>query len=170
MNRLRAIHIFPKFIDARPIHEIRAKYDGLHSFIAPHVTLVFPFVSDITSAALEQHVQNAVRAISPFALVLQSVTGAEGGYLFLNVKRGNDEIIKLHDQLYTGLLRNFLNRNLTYMPHLTVGRIEDASVFQLALSETESFVTPFATTVDEIAIESIADNGASTMEAVIRLD
>lgn len=170
MNRLRAVHIFPEFINAIHIHEIRAKYDGLHSLIAPHVTLIFPFVSDITSAALEQHVRNEVRAISPFELVLQSVTGAEGGYLFLNVKRGNDEIIKLHDQLYTGMLRNFLNRNLTYIPHLTVGRIVDASVFQLALKETENFVTPFATTVDEIAIESIADNGISTIEAVIRLD
>ena len=54
---LRAIHIFPEFSNMESIDNLRAKYDPLFSLIQPHVTLVFPFESTITTAVLAQHVQ-----------------------------------------------------------------------------------------------------------------
>lgn len=43
---LRAIHLFPKFLNSHIIDALRAKYDPLVQLIPPHITLVFPFNSD----------------------------------------------------------------------------------------------------------------------------
>jgi len=109
---LRAIHLFPEFSNEHSINTIRAKYDPLTDIIPPHVTLVFPFESDVSTEALAVHLQESV-VVKAFRIVMTGVTGADGEYLFLNVKVGNDQIIQLHDKLYTGLLKQYLQRSLT---------------------------------------------------------
>ncbi len=44
----RAVVIFPKCNNIKSINDIRDKYDPLANLIFPHITLVFPFVSDDT--------------------------------------------------------------------------------------------------------------------------
>jgi 2'-5' RNA ligase len=161
---LRAIHIFPEFKNAASIDRLRENYDPLFHLIRPHITLVFPFDSDISTHALEKHVQSAVRVHSPFRITLQGITGHPGGYLFLNVKVGNDQIIALHDKLYSGILKPYLNRTLPYIPHLTVGRLTDEHDFQDALVQTEAFSETFDTIVEEIVTEVIDPSGTSTIE------
>jgi 2'-5' RNA ligase len=161
---LRAIHIFPDFKNVAAIERLRAKYDPLYSLIQPHITLVFPFDSDLSTNALERHLQDAIRGHSPFRIVLRGITGHPGGYLFLNVKVGNDEIIALHDKLYSGILQSYLNRTLTYTPHLTVGRILDEGRFHNALIETEGFSETFEAIVEEIVTEVIDSTGKSVIE------
>lgn len=161
---LRAIHIFPEFSNSHFIKDLRAKYDPLASLIPPHVTLVFPFESIITTDALRDHLQKSTFGLKSFDLVLKGITGAEQEYLFLNVKVGNNEIIQLHDELYTGTLKQYLNRSLTYIPHLTVGRLTDKKAFEIALAETEQFNEAFETKVHEIAVENIDSYGRSTIE------
>lgn len=39
--------IFPKFENIKIIDEIRDKYDPLANHVRPHITLVFPFESNI---------------------------------------------------------------------------------------------------------------------------
>jgi 2'-5' RNA ligase len=49
-KKKRAIIIFPQFgSDTNLIQDIRNQYDPLANKIAPHITLVFPFESDISS-------------------------------------------------------------------------------------------------------------------------
>ena len=45
--RKRTIMIFPKFSNQEIIDEIRKKYDPLYNLVKPHITLVFPFKSDM---------------------------------------------------------------------------------------------------------------------------
>ena len=40
----RDILIFPKFKNINKIQELRNKYDPLANLIAPHITIVFPFL------------------------------------------------------------------------------------------------------------------------------
>ena len=47
--RERTIMIFPKFGRMEVIYEIRDKYDPLSKLIRPHITLVFPFASEIST-------------------------------------------------------------------------------------------------------------------------
>lgn len=167
---LRAIHIFPAFENIDSINMLRASYDPLANFIPPHITLVFPFESgEISSDGLTAHVQEATADLRPFSVALRGVTGAEGGYLFLNVKIGNDHIIQLHDRLYSGILRPYLYRHLTYVPHLTVGRIQDPGEFEAALEQTVDWNETFETTVHEFVVERIEDDGTSVEELSVPL-
>ena len=45
----RTIMIFPEFDNIDSIDRIRSKYDPLAELVRPHITLVFPFESDITN-------------------------------------------------------------------------------------------------------------------------
>jgi 2'-5' RNA ligase len=161
---LRAIHIFPEFSNGQLLHELRSHYDPLVQLIAPHITLVFPFESDLIPDEIARHVHQAIDGIRPFEIRLDGITGSEGSYLFLNVKQGNDAIIELHDRLYTGPFATFLNRRLTYVPHLTVGRLDDKTTFESALVETVGFTEVFRSTVRDIGVERIDAEGASHLE------
>ena len=45
----RDILIFPKFENIYLIQNIRNKFDPLANLIAPHITLAFPFLDDISN-------------------------------------------------------------------------------------------------------------------------
>lgn len=51
----RCIMIFPEFENMSVINGIRDKYDPLAKYVRPHITLVFPFQSDISSIELKKH-------------------------------------------------------------------------------------------------------------------
>lgn len=146
------------------IDNLRSQYDPLAEFIQPHVTLVFPFESDISHSELSDHIVQATDGLPPFTITLSGITGADNEYLFLNVKEGNDSIIQLHDRLYSGILKPYLNRTLMFVPHLTVGRIQNRSEWALAIAETEAIHETFTTTVDEISVERIDELGRSILE------
>ncbi|MDP5274940.1 2'-5' RNA ligase family protein [Chengkuizengella axinellae] len=165
----RAIHIFPQLQNISLIERLRKKYDPLYGFIPPHITLVFPFESEIPTQKLEQHVRNSLARVHPFTIQLQRVTASFDRYLFLNVKKGNDQIIKLHDLLYSGPLKNFQSRSHTYTPHLTVGRLKSDEDLEAALNHTQTFETSFETVVTEVKTEIIEGNGDSTIEFTVPL-
>ena len=134
-----AIAIFPKFDNKSQIDQLRNLFDPLVSLIDPHITLVFPFECDFPNEQLRAHIQHAIQGIRPFEVYLQGITGSESEYLFLNIKVGNDQIIKLHDRLYSGLLESHLRKDHTYIPHLTVGRLNDQSVISHRVGNSSKF-------------------------------
>ncbi|MBL0387700.1 2'-5' RNA ligase family protein [Tumebacillus sp. ITR2] len=165
----RAIHIFPRFENAERIHSLRQEFDPLAALIPPHLTLVYPFESDWTFEEVRSHCTEAVKGIKPFTMKLRGITGTREWHLFLNVKQGNDELIGLHDRLYSGLLQPFLYRKVTFVPHLTVGHFHNVEAFEAALAATEAFDDEFTCLVDEITVEVIEDDESSTVEGVVRL-
>jgi 2'-5' RNA ligase len=165
----KSIIIFPQFTNTAQIATIRNKYDPLAKLIAPHITLVFPFDSDYSSEEIKEHVQLSMKGINPFRLVMQEVTGTQDGYLFLNVKQGNDEIIKIHDLLYKGILSHCLTRRLTYQPHVTVGRIQDPVLFNEAIEGLAVFNDYFETEIREISVEVIGEKDESIIDSVVQL-
>lgn len=62
----RCIMIFPKFENGEIIDKIREKYDPLANHIKPHITLVFPFISDIGIKELREHISSVLIEIAPF--------------------------------------------------------------------------------------------------------
>ncbi len=165
----RAIVVFPQFDNGAIMDALRHRYDPLAAVIAPHITLVFPFRSDIAPAALWQHIAQAVAGMPPFVVRLHEITGHSDEYLFLNVKRGNDELIALHDRLYTDILAPFLAPEFTFTPHLTIGRLDNHEAFQMALREAHAEQAVFEATVREIAVHAIEDDGSGFTEMVVGL-
>jgi len=167
----RAIILFPKFENQQIIESIREKYDPLAGFIAPHLTLVFPFDSDLSSEELRLHVEHALAGVKPFRVRLNGFSGDfRDGYLFLNVKTGNDEIIELHDRLYTGILQQFLFRRLQYCPHLTVGKVEQPDNFEQAMEELDSIDVLFESVIDQVCIDNIDAGDQSALECSFTLE
>ena len=167
----RAIVLFPKFNNIDSIQAVRERFDPLASFIAPHITLVFPFESELSTQEIGDHVRRAIEGVKRFPVQLSSVTGDfRDGYLFLNVKRGNDAIIDLHDKLYRGVLEQYLFRKVTYCPHVIVGRLEQPTEFDQALEELAKFSEQFEAEIDQVYVENIDSHERSTIELVLDLE
>lgn len=170
----RCIMIFPKFSNIGIIDEIRGKYDPLESHVRPHITLVFPFSSDIEFSELKNHLKNVLSLIEPFRVVFKGITPVKsfGNYLFLNIENGRDEIIELHKRLYRGMLEAYHPQWLKsggYLPHMTVGKIESEEEYKLAIEETKEIVDIFDTIVNKISVEIIDENEDSIIEMEIEL-
>lgn len=170
----RCILIFPKIENMGAIHAIREKYDPAANKVAPHITLVFPFESSIRKSDLKEHMIKVLSNVKPFKVTLSGITGDElfGKFLFLNVKRGKKAITDLHKRLYTGILKEFLPvwiENGPFLPHMTVGKIDDREEFEAALNETKAMTECFEATVRTISVEIIEENGDSTIEMEVDL-
>ena len=166
----RAVILFPKFNNIDTINNIRGKYDPLANYIAHHITIIFPFESDLTTHELKEHFNKSLIGMKNFKIMLKSITGDyRDGYLFLNVKKGNDNIIELHDKLYSGLLEKFLFRKVTYCPHLTVGRVFEEKEFDNAVDELSCYNENFEAVIDKVYVENIDKDENSTIEFSIDL-
>jgi len=161
----RAIILVPNFNNMNRIKRIREQYDPLANYIAPHITVVFPFDSEISTEELSVQFKQALKGVKKFQVQLSGFTGDfRDGYLFLNVKWGNDSIIELHDKLYSGILESFLFRKITYCPHLTVGRLQQSAEFDKAMDELACYGESFEAITDKIYVENLDEMEHSMTE------
>ena len=170
----RCIMIFPHFKNEYLIDNIRKKYDPLAEHVRPHITLVFPFESDIETNKLKEHIKVMTSDINPFHITLSGITPSTsiGNYLFLNIKEGNDEIIEIHKRLYKGILKEAYPewlKDIDFLPHMTVGCISDLDVFKEAIEDTNNINDIFETTVEAISVEIIDENEDSIIEINVPL-
>lgn len=170
----RCIMIFPEFSNMSIIDGIRAKYDPLAHHVRPHITLVFPFQSDISTKELQAHLDKVLSKVKPFEITLQGITPVKsfGNYLFLGITDGIEEIVDIHRSLYTDLLAHIHPLWLKkggYLPHMTVGNINDEEVYKTAVEEVKDVGDEFKTIVKKISVEIIDDNEDSLIEMEIIL-
>ena len=166
----RAIIIFPQFgSHTNLIQDIRNRYDPLANKIAPHITLVFPFDSQISSKVLYRHIKNSLQGFEAFSLSMQGISHEAKNYLFLNLMKGREDIIKIHDLLYSELIARFLSKKYIYRPHLTVGHLPDTDTAKIAIRELKHFDYKFETKIDKITTEIILENLSSEVDFEIKL-
>lgn len=171
---LRYLIIAPRFHDMAPIETMRSLYDPLHGLARPHLTLVFPFESSLTAEALKAHASAALIGEAPFKLRMQGVTfhpEEEGLYLFLRVTKGEEAIRRISQRLYEGALAAHRSSqyDTSYLPHLTLGKVRDKTLWPAAMADGERFAHAFETLVSAVEIEAIGPDGASILECVVPL-
>lgn len=162
----RTIMIFPRFENIDIIDEIRRKYDPLSNLVRPHITLVFPFKSEVTTEALSDQIKKAVKGISPFEIELGGFSTQQdkfGNYLFLNVKRGEKYLKQLNYNLYDG------KSLFSYCPHMTVGKFDTIDQLESAYNDVKDCTDSFTTVVDTVSVEEIGEHGESIIEIEIDL-
>jgi 2'-5' RNA ligase len=98
--------------------DIRRRVDAQYNSVPSHLTLVFPH--RVRSDALLRHVDTIAGARRPIQVQLAGFAGCQNAWLFARVTRGNDDLIALHDHLYTGTLAAALDRTSIFVPHVTV--------------------------------------------------
>ena len=162
----RCIMIFPDIENMDTINNLRDLYDPLAKLVRPHITLVFPFTSNITTKQLVDHLNDTIKDISKFSLTLQGISPHQmgGNYLFLNILHGNEMLRLLHDKLYSGILKMFYKTDIPYVPHMTIGNIEKDSEYIKAIQSTKHIDELFCTQVTKISIETIGKLGESIIE------
>ena len=160
---LRTIMIFPHFDNMEIINIIREKYDPLARLVKPHITLVFPFESDITNAELEDVLDNCLKSIKPFPIVLHGFSKEEdkfGNYLFLDMKKGSDVVGAIHNKLYAEWFKAY-DLGLPYVPHITVGKFERMQECNTAFEDVKDIDNRFETIVDKVSVEMIGEKEES---------
>lgn len=166
---LRAIHLFPEFDNIDVINMWRLKYDPLSNYIPPHITLCFPFESNISLNILEKHITQVLSDISFFNIILADFSMYHQEYLFLNVQHGYKEIIDLHQRLYSGILKPYLNSSLIYIPHVTIGRFKSSNDLKKAYKALVKKNFLFETTIKKIFLERIKSDQSSIVEFIHHL-
>lgn len=159
----RTIMIFPEFENIDVINDIRKKYDPLANLVLPHITLVFPFDSELTNEELNLHLKECLSDIQPFKMELEGFSkqiNNYGNYLLLNVVQGIDEIKNIHERLYKGRLKQF-DAGYDYVPHMTVGNLSSIDLLNKAFDDVNKCKDIFSTVVKKISVEMIGDNEES---------
>lgn len=162
MNK-RTIMIFPEFENINIINDIRRKYDPLVDLVSPHITLVFPFDSDLTNEELNLYIKECLSDIHPFEIELEGFSKQKdryGNYLFLNVVQGMNIIKEIHDTLYKDKLKKF-NLGYDYIPHMTVGKLSSIELLNKAFDDVNRCNDKFSTIVKKISVEMIGEHEES---------
>lgn len=149
--RIQSVHEWAEILS------VRDRLDPLARKIPAHVTLVFPFESAMSNSELEAHLRELVAQSRRFSVVFQGITAYENEYLFLNVRRGNDELIELHDVLYSGALAMHHVRQHTFVPHVTVGRVRPEEVPE-AIEATAGVNSPIKANIEALAVYAVRDD------------
>lgn len=166
---LRAIHLVPEFTSSSALQRVRMAHDPLAGKIPPHITLVFPFQSDLTPVALAQHAGEVTSSAEAFPVALGRPQMRRNGLIWLPVTEGRAEVVSLNQQLYREPLSAFQSLGLPYEPHVTIARGAGSAAeaaFEMANRMTETFTAR----VDRLVIEEIMPDDSSRIESTIWLD
>jgi 2'-5' RNA ligase len=168
--RGRAVIICPPLSEPNPIAALRRRFDPLVDLIPAHITLVFPFESELTPFELRTHIEDAVRGgPGPFPIRLGGISGSDGRFLFVNVKRGNDALIELHDRLYSGPLLAHQSLAFTFAPHVTVGRLPTLEAFEAALAAAAAVPISVETSATSVVVYTANLDGTGALESEVPL-
>ena len=160
---VRTIMIFPEFKNMEIIDKIRNQYDPLANLVRPHITLVFPFKSNMGNEELERILNVRLMPVKPFKLKLGGVSkqkDAFGNYLFLDVLHGMEELCCIHQILYENEFKRF-ESGLPYVPHMTIGKFPTANLLENAFNDIKSMDNTFSTIVNKVSVEMIGNNEES---------
>ena len=166
MKYYRDILLFPKFNNVDIIERIRKECDELYGIIQPHITIVFPFIDDVSDEELIKKVRNYFESKTKFFVKFSGISYSEDDYIFLNCVEGEKEIIKLHDELYNKYFPNHLS-DRKYVPHITIGQKFNSDEEQLR--KIENMSEEFECYIDTVVIEKIGVNEESIIIDKIKL-
>jgi 2'-5' RNA ligase len=111
---------FPN-IDITHINLIRNKYDPTVQLIAPHITVLFPVPDEVGEKDLIKHIEGVLKPWKPFPIRINGLYKSWDNWLFLTLKDGNAEVIRLHTQTYTGILQPYRRKDMDFVPHISLG-------------------------------------------------
>ena len=159
----RTIMIFPEFENMEIIEDIRKKYDPLAGLVRPHITLVFPFESQMSNRKLRNILDKRLEGMKPFELTLCGFDKQEntfGNYLFLQILKGCEEISYIHHIFYANEFKKF-DAATQYIPHMTVGKLPTVESLNDAFRDVEIIKNTFHTIVHKISVEEIGEHEES---------
>jgi len=163
MSVARAIVLFPEG-DLTAVESVRHELDPLAHIIAAHIALVFPFASDVSSDVLEAHMACVASQYTAFRVKLDDFEAIDDGYICYRVMDGADIITRMHDELYTGPLAEFLSATHIFRPHMTVAHLPAASAQAEALSRASEALSVTSARITCMSVFRMREDGSGFRE------
>ncbi len=122
------------------IQNFRKKNDELfYSVVNPHFTIVFP-VFDQSEADFISEIKKQAKNLNKFDFVLRCATINKDAFneyfhAFLVPDEGYSNIVKIHDKLYSGMLKDNLRLDLDFVPHIGIGNSVDKFICKKMVDE-----------------------------------
>ena len=116
--------------DTAFVEGFRAEHQAAQSkVVAAHFTMVFGCEA-VPQAEYVRHVQTVAQTAKSISFACRyAMLGADdeddSAYVFLVPNDGFAELSMLHDRLYTGVLSAHLRLDLSFIPHITIGRLAE---------------------------------------------
>lgn len=108
-------------IDTTRIELLRNKYDPTAHLIQAHISILFPVPDEIGVNVLINHIESVLKHWKPFSIRINGLHKSWDNWLFLTLKDGNAEVIRLHNQIYTGMLQPYQRKDIDFVPHIGLG-------------------------------------------------
>jgi len=184
---VHAIVHYPE-INTEKIESFRKKYDPTYKLIRAHLTITFGVDQLVSEQSFSDHVRAVLKHWKPFDIELNGFAKSWDHWLFLILKKGNDKVIRLHDELYGGIFAPYLRTDIQYIPHIGLGEfIEKGEVdllkrkrlrlkkpakialdevrYKIALEETRNLGLSYSTKLDKLQMIEI-DDGYTIVEDI----
>lgn len=105
----------------------------------------------------------------PFDVELNDVTVVEDEYVFLDVGAGRQQLIELHDRLYTGPLARHLSETHVFRPHITLGRLREPEALATAVAKARECLPATTAVVRELTIVRLDGAALAERECTVEL-
>jgi 2'-5' RNA ligase len=161
-------------IDIKRINEFRRKYDPHVALINPHITFVFLVPESVGEANLTSHIESVLNHWRPFPIQLKGLHTAWDHWLFLILAEGNENVIRLHRKLYSGILAEYHRPDIKFVPHLGLGLFArqdanydirnpqevslDVEKYSQALKEAQQLYLDYHCVIDRLHLVKISDD------------
>ncbi len=146
-------------IDQGLINQLRSKYDPQFHLIAPHITIMFPVPDSIGERGLVSHIESVLSHWEPFPICLKGYQRSWDEYLFLLLNIGEVDVIRLHDEIYTGLLSKYRDDVRPFIPHVTLGAFSGRNEeYAQALNEAERLKLDYECVLDRLHLIKVNDD------------
>ena len=153
------------------IQSHRKEHDELYGdTVEPHFTLVFP-VSDKIQEVFTYEVELQSQGCSAISFEINKAMAvkdvlSEYWHEFLVPDKGNDEIIRLHDKLYSGALQSNLRHDIEYLPHISIGNSKDWSKCVGSVMELKKQTLSISGTIESLTIAEYADGVVKKLKTI----
>lgn len=156
--------------DYELIQASRKLHNSLYSVMEPHFTLIFSvrdvevdnFIAEVTKHTDEQ---KAIPFCFRCATVNQDVF-SKNYDTFLVPEEGYSSISKLHDRLYSGILKPYHLLEIPYVPHLSIASLQDKNVIKNITDEWNQKDFAIKGIITHLDIINYENRAATTLEKI----
>jgi 2'-5' RNA ligase len=108
-------------LEDQGVREFRKKYDPWCNLIRDHLTFIFPVSASVGLGNLKDHIEQILSRWEPFEIHISQLEKSWDHFLFLTLEDGNSNVIRLHDELYSGIMSQYERKDHKFIPHIGLG-------------------------------------------------
>jgi 2'-5' RNA ligase len=101
----------------------------------------------------------------PFTIHLHGFKKSWDDYLFLLIQKGNANITRIHNEIYTGRLAGYRREDIPFIPHLTLGVFDkDSNQYNHALKEARQLGLDYHCLFDKLNLVKVNPQESTIVE------